>query len=1010
MNDQSFKGGTLAGILQVADDFAEAPGSPDYALRSMRAARLFHSGAPLEGEGVAGETRRIGKKEAAIGDCIAPLANEPIGFEFRSQVEDLETRLIGILADPSSEFAKQFPESANWRLRESEKNDFADLAAFVTRHRRRRSQRKWDEGNSEARRDWKADNPEKLARYNRGWKSRNPERLAAQRDRAKEIAYHKPFVAIDFEGQDYEGDDIKYNGATWRDHRIFLGGAGGWRRAHDPNELAKIGDDERRKALMREGEALSFDWLGDASKRPLTTRETFDWLLSLPGKFGAAVFAMFAFNYDVTQILYDLPRGAAWEIAKRETFPDQSKGERKGRPIREAPTFWREYAVKYLKSKKFELWRLRDPDKPWKPVLGKDGLPVIDPETGREKRQLDASAHIVIYDAFGFYQEPFVKACESLVLNGYMGEADLETIRQQKANRSNFAETEFETIKHYCGLELVALSKAMTVLRDGFDLMGLRLRAWSGAGSAASAAFRREGVHKEHFPADIATEAATLPRWQDAAHHAFFGGRIELLRQGYLPREGDTTRLWGYDIASAYPSACVDLPSTRDGTWSHVEKAVFLKNDGLERLKAIVANANVLSMFCVQWAFPIDRKPARRRQPAKPFPFFPLPYRMGRGAILFPSAGKAWIMRDELLGALEWIETFFPSETARRAIPVFMVREQWLFSPANDEKPFAFIRDLYALRAKTPKTDTLNKAIKLVINSLYGKTAQSVGGSRGKAPATACPYYAAAITANCRMRLMLAALRAPFDIVMFATDGIVSTRPLEGLPRVRDIDAKEKADLGDWEMGRLCGGFYLQSGVYLQFTPDAKIKSKTRGMSPREMLLTMTMEEFLIEGVLEQWRKPFDAEDVSTHPRLEVRHREFVTIGSAVANPARFRVRGRWAVTSRFVDIHNLGVKRELIRVFGPLYLSGGERSRELSDGELIELATMTGQSLGDVRAAYASGEALRCRMLVPTMPAENPTPTILSAPRMPDWIDEETGEDIENEKDLAEIAIAEAA
>jgi len=286
MNDQSFKGGLLADVLEAADELAEAPGSPDYALRSMRAARLFHAGALLEG--VAGKTRRVGKKGATIGDCIPPLANEPIGLEFHPQAEDLETRLIGIFADPSSEFAKQFPESKNWRLRENEKVYFPDVAAFVTRYRRRRSQKRWDEDNSEARRDWRADNPDKVALYDRDWKGRNADKLAAQHERAKERAYHKPFVAIDFEGQDYEGDDIKYNGATWRKHRIFLGGAGGWRRAHDPNDLAKIGDDERRKALMREGERLSFDWLGDASKRPLTTRETFDWLLSLPAKFGDA--------------------------------------------------------------------------------------------------------------------------------------------------------------------------------------------------------------------------------------------------------------------------------------------------------------------------------------------------------------------------------------------------------------------------------------------------------------------------------------------------------------------------------------------------------------------------------------------------------------------------------------------------------------------------------------------------------------------------------------------------
>ena len=119
------------------------------------------------------------------------------------------------------------------------------------------------------------------------------------------------------------------------------------------------------------------------------------------------------------------------------------------------------------------------------------------------------------------------------------------------------------------------------------------------------------------------------------------------------------------------------------------------------------------------------------------------------------------------------------------------MHEQWLFRPANDEKPFAFARDYYTLRKKPGTSFALGKAIKLTLNSLYGKTAQSVGGSNGKAPVTANPYYAAAITANCRMRLLVAALHSPHDMVMFSTDGIISRKKLKKLPRAKDNDAGE---------------------------------------------------------------------------------------------------------------------------------------------------------------------------------------------------------------------------
>jgi hypothetical protein len=61
----------------------------------------------------------------------------------------------------------------------------------------------------------------------------------------------------------------------------------------------------------------------------------------------------------------------------------------------------------------------------------------------------------------------------------------------------------------------------------------------------------------------------------------------------------------------------------------------------------------------------------------------------------------------------------------------------------------------------------MEMAIKLSINSLYGKTVQCVGGTEYEPPSCACPYYGSAITANCRARLLEAALLDPYAIVGF---------------------------------------------------------------------------------------------------------------------------------------------------------------------------------------------------------------------------------------------------
>ena len=71
---------------------------------------------------------------------------------------------------------------------------------------------------------------------------------------------------------------------------------------------------------------------------------------------------------------------------------------------------------------------------------------------------------------------------------------------------ADFANVSFEEIKHYCGLELDFLSKALTVNRDGFDRLGIRLPHWTGAGAAAGAFIRANGI-QEHYSQDIVATA-----------------------------------------------------------------------------------------------------------------------------------------------------------------------------------------------------------------------------------------------------------------------------------------------------------------------------------------------------------------------------------------------------------------------------------------------------------------------------------------------------------------------
>ena len=793
----------------------------------------------------------------------------------------------------------------------------------------------------------------------RKWRRNHPDKAHAQKARARAANYHRPFVAIDSEGQNYPGDDILYQGVRHPRHDTYLWGA--------------AADDGRSPSWLMSPETHGLD------KRPLSVAHILEWLLSLPERFGPAIFTIFSGGYDSTQILKHLPYEKVWEIEKRETYPDRND---KRRRIGHSPVLWKGYAVSYIKGKSFDLWRLRDPDKPY--ARGKDGA-----------KHIDASAHIRIYDVFGFFQSSFSAVVKSMVDSGRATQEEADFIAAMKDRRDQFGDEDVEQIKAYTTLELRLLARMMGDLRAGFEQIGLRLRHWHGAGAAASALIETQGL-KKHYGADIA--ASDISPQQTAAHHAYYGGRIELLKQGFLEGGG----LHVLDIASAYSAAMVEFPSLAGGAWISKSGAEFRKGS-LSELRAAVEGASILSMFKIRYQFPTYERYDPDARKAVFIPFYPLPYRDRHGGILFPASGYCWCMREEALGAISWLERFVPDYPRPRRkhhrMAVFEIEEAWIFEPGREgqsnQKPFEFIRDLFVERRQikdaaeqTGRYDIREKTIKLSLSSIYGKLAQSVGGD-GEAPSVANPYYAAATTASCRRRLIEAALIDPHAIVFFATDGIVSTRPLIGLARVKK--AGDAVELGDWEYNEADGGLFVMPGVYtygkvaIDETGERTIKpvTKIRGGDAKKYAATVKANQWLIENVLAAWRKPFDPRKPETFPRIVAPYQKYITVGNALASRPRWKLAGRWTARpgdegagTREINVHGVGNKRELIpdERCWPDYVS------------------IPGRDAG------------RCNGLIRTLPALN-NDASLSRPRMPEWLDERIGEKVQDREEQEEIA-----
>jgi hypothetical protein len=363
-------------------------------------------------------------------------------------------------------------------------------------------------------------------------------------------------------------------------------------------------------------------------------------------------------------------------------------------------------------------------------------------------------------DIFPFFQCSFVKALRKWNL-------DPTVIEEGKLARSSFAEWSIEKIADYNAHEMRLLVSLADSLREKLEgRCGLQIKSYHGPGAVANAWFYRENA-KDHFPPE------PLPR---EVAYAYFGGRTDILGVG----EFETYRS---DLASAYPSAlslCISL-------------------HGCKWLQAPLTTNDEWALYHVRWEIPDDS------------PHGPLPFRLDDGTILYPPCGEGWYWGVELLA----VESCFPGAISRIHVKAPTLHPHERTTPLKDA-----IEKAYATRQVWKNNGELaHEALKLVLNSLYGKLAQSPieekkDGQRSGGKETAGwrnPVWAGWITAWTRARITKVMERVGAENVLsIATDGV--------LLRVPNPLASIGNALGEWQnegMGRsliVCPGLYAHYG------------------------------------------------------------------------------------------------------------------------------------------------------------------------------------------------------
>lgn len=264
------------------------------------------------------------------------------------------------------------------------------------------------------------------------------------------------------------------------------------------------------------------------------------------------------------------------------------------------------------------------------------------------------------------------------------------------------------------------------------------------------------------------------------AYESYYGGRFELLQKGFFEQ------IYCYDIKSAYPAQIAGLIDFSLGEW----KKTKALNEDLEYgfFKCKVDSLEV---------------------------FFS-PFRKKIGALNIYPNGKftQYLSKQEI--------DFINENYEHTEIKII---DGYEFIPKSFVYPFREeVKKLYSWKEKEKDPD-IKYCVKIILNSLYGKTIQ-VSGDDNRTGKLFNPLYASLITSGVRIKLLQTALAEPDSIVSFSTDSITSTEKIE---------VPSSPGLGDFAFDFEGSGVFIMSDIYnLWNTKTHDVKSRLRGFAFRK--------------------------------------------------------------------------------------------------------------------------------------------------------------------------------
>lgn len=383
----------------------------------------------------------------------------------------------------------------------------------------------------------------------------------------------------------------------------------------------------------------------------------------------------------------------------------------------------------------------------------------------RKKLTIAKGHHSVsCYDVAQYYDSKPLAVAYSESIKKALDQEYLDIKNKRKIFSKFYYSRHKQKIRNYCIADC-RLTQTLSQVWIGtfFEVFGFYPDNWISAGYLAEKVLTNNGIYVPLFnelPYEI----------QEIARHSFYGGRFELIKRGYIGK------CYLYDLNSAYPYSLTTIPDITQGRWFSSRKISPKSKIGFFFIEANISDKVKIS----------------------PFPFV-----KKNNTICYPSGRfRTYVTLDELL------------MVKNNPDIQYRILESWQFIPKkNCNYPFKqFLKQQYSKRLKLKEQNNpLEKPIKIILNSIYGKMAQRVNNVIGN---LFNPVIASYITGHTRAQLYNFVKKNNLEshTVAFATDSVACQKKIAKLNSKRL--GKMKLDKQADDVIFLSNGFYRFNEIW----------------------------------------------------------------------------------------------------------------------------------------------------------------------------------------------------